>query len=213
MSAPTDLSDAAAYRLRHGDDKLARGTLEGRLLAGEPIPEVAAACGLTPGVVEAYHELFFDVRERLDAAAWVHLYAVGWTYPDEPTGADADALLRRAGYTGGPALLDHVLALFRDGCGVPARLPGLTREQVAGLRDRLQARAVVLVWTLPAERVHRAALLQGVVDELTDAIGRWPGGQEGPPEGLAVSWPALRRLADAASTGRGLAALWAFQAA
>src|SRR5207248_5335102 len=72
MSAPTDLSDvAAAYRLRHGDDKLARGTLEGRLLAGEPIPEVAAACGLTPGVVEAYHELFFDVRERLDAAAWV----------------------------------------------------------------------------------------------------------------------------------------------
>src|SRR5205085_2875541 len=41
----------AAYRLREAGDKVARGAVEGRLLAGQTAEEVAAACGFAPEAV------------------------------------------------------------------------------------------------------------------------------------------------------------------
>jgi hypothetical protein len=92
------IPDIAAARAVHtSGDRLTRGALEGRLLAGLTDDEVAAACGLPAAAVAAYHALFFDVRGGLNAPNWVALHATGSKVFDGLTEADTDVVLKRAG--------------------------------------------------------------------------------------------------------------------
>jgi hypothetical protein len=179
---------AAAHALFTSGYRLTRGGLEGRLLAGLTDDEVAATCGLTAAAVGAYHALFFDLRGGLSAPNWVALHAIGSKVFDGLTEADADVILRRAGFLCGAGMVDLLLRYYRDGCRVPARLEDLTREELTDLRDRLQARAVVLGWALPPGEVHKAARLDRLVHELTEVINRRP---TGPAAGIRHGVEAL----------------------
>ena len=61
----------AAYALYAQPPDLRRWELEARLLTTEPFEQVASKCLLTAAAVEAYHGVFFHVRERLGARCYI----------------------------------------------------------------------------------------------------------------------------------------------
>ena len=65
----------AAYEV-WAADQMPRWLLEAQLLTPRTFDEVAAGCSLSEPVVRAFHQLFFDVRSRLQARDWVMSLAV-----------------------------------------------------------------------------------------------------------------------------------------
>jgi hypothetical protein len=66
-----------AYGLYRSGDKRARGTVEAWLLARQSFAQTAARCDLTPGAVEAYHELYFNVQGQLQCWPYILCEAIG----------------------------------------------------------------------------------------------------------------------------------------
>jgi hypothetical protein len=52
-------------------DNSTRRLLDAYLLTNESFNDVAKACSLSESEVQAYHELFFDVRPKLAARDWI----------------------------------------------------------------------------------------------------------------------------------------------
>jgi hypothetical protein len=116
-----DLSAAAAL---WGEGPPARRIqVEARLLAGEDDRAIAARCGLGPEVVAAYADLFYDIRPRLGITSYVLHQVIGPVVGPEGGPADPARVLKRLAYSGGPAVLDALLAAAR-GAG-PAGVTGL----------------------------------------------------------------------------------------
>jgi hypothetical protein len=106
----------AAYVLYTSRDKLARGLVEARLLAGQSIEQTAAACGLPAEVVHCYEALFFRVRGLLQHRLHIRNYAFpppGW---DDCTEADVDEHLKRAGFLKGSVMVDLFAASANTRC-------------------------------------------------------------------------------------------------
>src|SRR5262249_41147534 len=61
----------AAFALNRTGEPLRRAEVEARLLAGEDFAAVGEKCGLPIGAVARYHQVFFDVRDRLNARDFV----------------------------------------------------------------------------------------------------------------------------------------------
>ena len=68
---------------------------EARLLAGQPVPVVAATVGLTPAIVDAYEALFFSFRDRAQNTQ-CHRSPCHWSCPARRPGP------ARSGYAGPP---------------------------------------------------------------------------------------------------------------
>jgi hypothetical protein len=66
-------------------------------------------------VVAAYHELFFSVRDRMQARDWVLAMAVGSHPASDFAGPQPAGLWRYAAFTGGPLVLDLIVAVTTDG--------------------------------------------------------------------------------------------------
>jgi hypothetical protein len=70
--------------------ELALAELQARILADEGQDALACRCGVTVGAIEAYEEIFWDVRRRLDNWPWIRntvirLPATG-VWPGKPVG-------------------------------------------------------------------------------------------------------------------------------
>jgi hypothetical protein len=193
----------AAFRLHADKDKLRRGLVQGRLLAGQTVEAVAAACGLTPGAVRAYESLFFEVGGKLDAGGYIVCQALGEKHLGDKTEEDVDAVLRWAGYNRGPAVLDALERYYRSGWSVPDRLDDLTREQLEELDLMVRLRALVLSYVLPAGEIRRLLVLEGLREELQRLIASWP---NTPPNGVASGGnlkPSVPRVPIKAPVGTG----------
>src|SRR5579884_1729643 len=119
-----------AYKL-HQADKVTRGIVEARLLAGQGVQEVAAACGMTPEAVGVYEKLFFQVFGRLGAWFFVLNRAMGVNLWDGSlTEDDADVFLKLFAFQKGPIFLEAMIGYFRHGLRVPERLEEATAEQL-----------------------------------------------------------------------------------
>jgi hypothetical protein len=91
-----------------------RWHVEALLLTAEPLEEVARLTGVPVETVEAYHQLLFDVRPRLQAKDWVMLRAIGTTGPQGYDGQRLGPLWKLVAYTGGRLALDVVIAVTTD---------------------------------------------------------------------------------------------------
>jgi hypothetical protein len=200
----------AAVMLREGGDKIARGHAEGLLLAGQTPEQVAAATGLTPGTIEAYHALFFSVSGRLHARTFIMTSAVAGPGSYTTGVEDVDGVLRRAGFFFGPLFLEILASQLRTELRVPASLACMKRAQLQELHGLLMARALVHAFGLPHGEWGRTLVLRRLLHELQGLIDEWP--EEGAAQpagqfaGLATSalerwWAGWRELAAAASSG------------
>ena len=91
-------------------DPVVKGELEALLLTAEPLDRVAGRFGLPTTVVEAYAAVFFAVRPMMRATHWLLARAVGFSPLYGFTGSQPVAAWKLAALTGGPLLLDVVIA-------------------------------------------------------------------------------------------------------
>jgi hypothetical protein len=104
----------AARRLHEGGSAVPL-MIQARLLARQPIDEVARRTGVPVAVVNAYQGLFFDVVDCLDARDWVLVRAIGMGAWGGKAFPDRGALLKCFAYFGGPLVLDVVLPYLVGG--------------------------------------------------------------------------------------------------
>jgi hypothetical protein len=102
---PASFADVAIARLLHEHGGLTRLAVQARLLAGQDLEAIAACTGLPPATVAMYEALFFNVLDRLRAAAWVVGVAIGHGRGSAP---DPEAVLKAFAYGGGPLILGQV---------------------------------------------------------------------------------------------------------
>jgi hypothetical protein len=134
----------AAYRLRFGEDRLARARLEGQLLAGRTVEEAAATCGLLVDEVQAYETIHYQVFGRLNASAFIFTEAIGMSVLrpllDE---GDHDMLLKLMAYQRGHESSEAAYRYFRGGVQVPERLEEATTAHLDELAALLRVRAFI----------------------------------------------------------------------
>jgi hypothetical protein len=68
---------AAAHNFYRQAEQLKEAEVEARLLARQSDDGIAAQCGLSAAAVGAYHDLFFCVRDYLDAEIYIYSIAIG----------------------------------------------------------------------------------------------------------------------------------------
>jgi len=165
----------AAHQLHKTSNKLARGIVEARLLAGQTVEDTAVACGLAPDTVQAYERLFFAVVGLREHWAYLMCEAIGekgWYGLKEE---DVDVILKRLGLLRGPLMVDQMVHYYTTPWKVPEQLDELTRDQVDELAFRLQTRTLILAMVLPCDQCHRAVRLYSLVQELRSMFGAGPG--------------------------------------
>ena len=194
---------AAAHAVFASGDKFRRGTLEAWLLTGLGSAAVAERCDLTAAAVEAYHALFFNVRDKLATPLWVLLNALGTADLMAVGEGDVDVILKRFAHVGGRFLLELVLDAYRHGCAAPADLSGVALADLTRLRERLMGRALVLALVLPPGQMGRVAVLARLGRELDALIAARASGTPDPATATGVPWALFGRVAEAASTGVG----------
>jgi hypothetical protein len=106
-----------AHKLYYSPCPEQRHILEARLLTSETYAEVAQRMGTCEKVVSHYAELFFDVRDRFQATAWIMQVILGpsrlrstFRENGELTQEQRAFLYRFFGYFGGPLVLDALIA-------------------------------------------------------------------------------------------------------
>jgi hypothetical protein len=161
-----DLADVDAALQVHKGDTLTRGVLEARILARLPVEQVAAACQLTVGAVQAYEALFFDVRDHLAYPDYLIPVVIGAKLHYGITAEDVDVVLKHVGYVGGPILVDWLVDFYTSGLIVPESLEAASPEEIRTLVRRLRAKALHLVYVLPHPACCRALRLNELAREL-----------------------------------------------
>jgi hypothetical protein len=171
----------AACRLHLTTDKVARGALEARLLAGQSVEEVAACCGLTPEAVTAYVRLFFDVLGSLRARSYILIHAIGPKHFHGLTEDDPDVILKWAGFVKGVALLEPLTRYFTLGWRVPEQPDSLSRDELDELYTMCLMRLLVLSRVMPPGRPRRALAVLELAERLKTFIDSHPVGAENVP--------------------------------
>jgi hypothetical protein len=146
----------AAWELAEGD-ALLRWEVEARLLARQTDEEIAARCGLDPHTVRSFEAIFFCVRDRLHASDWVTFQAVRGGPWNSFAGDQPGTLWRAVAYSGGPLLLDLVIAVT-TGRPLPdsirasfASFSGNAAHEEARLRLRCKLTLALMTARSPAE--------------------------------------------------------------
>jgi hypothetical protein len=190
-----------AHALYAAPPSFRRWELEAWLLTREPLGQVAARCGLSPEAVEAYHAVFFDVRDCLDAAAYILNVVIGPKRHSGLTEADVDVLLKMRAYSYGPAALEELLKYYRDPPVVPARPEALGLDGFRRLCGCLLVRASVVVNTLrdSDKTPGKLAVLREAIDVLEN--GQAGGSDPALEAPLAVVAGRLDDALDSASQG------------
>jgi hypothetical protein len=149
------------------EDQVPRWFLEAQLLTSRLLREVAVACSLAEPVVDAYHRLFFDVRTRLHASDWVLTLAVRSTPMNDFAGAQPAGLWKYMAFTGGPLVLDAVVAVTSD-----RKLPGWLHETFAANpvleEQRFRLKTKLALAALTAKSAHQLGSLLELSEQLRD---------------------------------------------
>jgi hypothetical protein len=132
-----------------GQTSQRRTELEACILCGQNDQELALRFGLRPEVIHWYEAAFFHVRDRLGARDWV-LSQVIRHDPNRPfPKEDDDTLLKYLAYSGGPLILDIVLAVLQKRPFPDGVAPSGPAAAYAAARLRFSCQ--VLIQTLRAE--------------------------------------------------------------
>ena len=102
-----------AFRIHDHVDSETRKIIEARILARQPDQEIAQLCATTPGAIQWYEKLFFNVRDRIDSRDWIvrNILTPSMNFDRAEARSplqDRQLALRYFGYFGGPLILDAV---------------------------------------------------------------------------------------------------------
>jgi hypothetical protein len=144
-----EMPDVAAAVAIHEGESTTRWAVEARLLAGEPIEDIARKTALTPRAVATFEALFFNVSDKLENRGYLLHIAIGlYTTPREP---DLGLVWRLFGLLGGPVVLD---ALIDGDYGSP------DRPEDERFLDELRLKLAVAFKLLPVDATTAPRLIR-----------------------------------------------------
>lgn len=103
-----------AHSIWAEDKNPMRWGVEARVLAGESDEEIADKVGTAPAVINAYVNVFFDVREKLNRIDYVQNVIMGDAVRRGLQERHYDLLWKLLAYKGGPHVLDAVIGRGTD---------------------------------------------------------------------------------------------------
>jgi hypothetical protein len=170
-----------AYRLYNDGPSLLRWEVEARLLTNEPFEQIAAKCGTTAKVINAYEKVFFNVRDRLEATGYLINVVLDGDLVVRLREDNVGTILKLYAFGGGVAVLETVLDYFRHPPVLPERPELLAPDALKELRYKLLVKSAIVARTLPPNaRVFRKLTL---LDEARAAID---------PDGGEAAFPSLQ---------------------
>jgi len=104
------------YAVR-GERRELRAELEARLLANEPVAEIARKNSLNESVITVYTSIFFDIANRLTAPSWIKHFVVDAAHQEGLAASNKHAAWKALGYAYGPAMVDFLVS----GSGEPVK--------------------------------------------------------------------------------------------
>ena len=116
-----------ALNLAQDADAKRRWQIESLLLTTLPMVELASRFDLPVDVIEAYHQLFFEVRPHLAAGDWIMSQAIGTSYADGFAGLPLGSIWKFFGFAYGARAVEIIVAVTTN-----APLPSWAREFFAG---------------------------------------------------------------------------------
>lgn len=117
--------------------------LEARILAGENSQQLSERTGFRISTLEAYSQLFFDVRDRLLRKSFILHFVIGKDGGYKVDPGAYGTLWKLFGYFGGPACLDALITGFEG----PLALRGLNASDTLDTMISLKQRQKMLVAT------------------------------------------------------------------
>jgi hypothetical protein len=162
-----------AHFIHESPDKLLRGILEGRLLAGQSIEETAMACNLPLETVRLYEALFFAVV-GINRRHTLMTLAIGEKCWHGLLEEDVDVILKRFGLECGLTMLEEAIRYYASPWRIPERLGTLTKTELVELKTMISVKALIQAWVLPFEKFHRVLKLQALRQELQVLIDASP---------------------------------------
>jgi hypothetical protein len=105
-------------------------------LAGVPIEEIAERIGISPGTIETWQRVFFDLADFRDRRDWVEIHVCA---PEQAAGRGDIAVQYRMALVGGPLVAGHLLDV-----GPPADEADRVRKRRERL-DLMTERAISMV--------------------------------------------------------------------
>lgn len=146
-----------AHRLWQDPNNPARWEVEARVLARQDDAEISYLVGYPVDAIEAYVELFFDVREKLDHPGYVTNCVLGPSL-QHLSDRQKDIIWKLYGYMCGPAVLDILTTQFV----APHHCRNIRQARKTLMADAeatLQLKASIALKTLPMDRDTKNNLL------------------------------------------------------
>jgi hypothetical protein len=125
---------------------------------------------MTRGAVEAYHALFFDVRDRLEVPGYITHQVIGPKLHVGLTEADINIILKVYAYHGGVPILEQYLDYYRHPPVVPDQLDELDPAALQDLRCKLLIKAAILARVTPTgdlDGLRKLALLEEAIEVIS----------------------------------------------
>lgn len=91
------------------DDYPIRWSIEAHILARETDKEIGYKLGCSPGVIDAYEQIFFNVREKLNYNEYILTHVLSASVIAGLQDRNQDLLWKLFGYAGGPHVLDAMI--------------------------------------------------------------------------------------------------------
>lgn len=104
-----------AWRIHDNRDHILRSYIDARLLARQDDLDIASRCSTSPGAIDCYEKMFFNVRDRLDSSDWVMNLIHGFhgnrgILSATESLSDTDRTLRFFAYYGGIFILEALIS-------------------------------------------------------------------------------------------------------
>jgi hypothetical protein len=134
--------------------------IQAHLLTNAPPAQIAARFGLGEGAIKAYHDCFYDVRDRLASSDYIIPAVILAGRPDLAAADSAETAIKLIAYLGGPAALQQILPAPGARSG-SVDLIAAFADAAGSLVDALQYVAVLKQPSV-ADTIARERLAQGV---------------------------------------------------
>ena len=153
-----------------------RYMIESHILAREDDFAIGYRCGMPPGVIATYENVFFNVREKLHHRGYVINTVLGAAIHRGLQDRDYDLLWKLYGYFLGPHVVDALQSKFASPawCGT---VDGVGSALMDDAISTLKLKAAVAAKTVPVNQQTQIALMEQFtkfveVERTTDSAGK-----------------------------------------
>lgn len=155
-----------AYRIHQCPDPEYRAIVEAKILAREPDDYIAADISTCSEAIPWYHDLFFDVRERMHSRMYITKCVLGPSarripqHDDVMTDNMKYMLYKSFGYFGGPLVLDTVITGYEQTGTFPAKSDQVADWFDSAFKTAIRRRASMAAQVFTVDRWKVMELLQ-----------------------------------------------------